>query len=168
MKNVIYGMIVMGMLVGVGGCGDKDKKDDGKKDAAAKDGKKGGDHVHNETPLGKHKIGEWEVEAMIEIADVHGDVAAGKESHLVIKLPKGVSEKGQTIVRTWIGTEDRTKSTVSKGTYAAGHDDYDIHVTAPSPLPEGSRFWVEIETSDGKKAVGSVPTLKEFKASGKG
>ena len=78
----------------------------------------------------------------------------------MIKLP--YNDKGETVVRVWIGGEDRTLSSVGKGEYAASHDDYDIHTMAPDPLPEGSKWWLEIEKPDGTKAVGSIPFLKDI------
>lgn len=108
------------------------------------------DHDHDEAPLGTTMIGEWEVECW----QAHGDAAPGKELHLVVKLP--FNDNGATIVRAWIGTEDRLASMVSRGDYAASHDDYDIHAEAPDPLPAGSRWWIELERPDGRKAVGSI------------
>ncbi|MBX3742584.1 MAG: hypothetical protein KF712_16475 [Akkermansiaceae bacterium] len=108
------------------------------------------DHTHDEVALGSFKAGELEIEA----AQGHGIVEAGKEGHLVIKLP--YKDDGATIVRAWIGTEDRTLSAVGKGDYAASHDDYDIHATAPSPLPADVKWWVEIEKPDGTKLVGYI------------
>ena len=84
----------------------------------------------------------------------NGAVAAGKEGHLVIKLP--YSDNGATVVRAWIGTEDRTLSFVGKADYAPSHDDYDVHALAPRPLPANAMWWVEIEKPDGTKVVGSV------------
>lgn len=110
----------------------------------------GGDHAHDEVSLGTVTIGDMKV----ELAQGHGKVAAGKEGHLVVKLP--YSDKGQTIVRAWIGTDDRLKSVVGKGDYAASHDDYDIHATAPKPLPANAMWWIEIEKPDGTKIVGSA------------
>lgn len=108
------------------------------------------DHAHDEVSLGTFKAGEFEVEA----AQGHGKIEAGKEGHLVIKLP--FKDDGATVVRAWIGTEDRTMSAVGKGDYASSHDDYDIHAIAPSPLPEDVKWWVEIEKPDGSKVIGSV------------
>jgi len=108
---------------------------------------------HDETPLEAASIGNMTV----ELAQGHGSVAAGKESHLVVKLP--YSDNGATIVRAWIGTEDRTLSYVGKGEYAPSHDDYDIHAVAPDPLPESAMWWVEIEKPDGTKIVGSTPPI---------
>ena len=113
------------------------------------------DHDHDEVPLGKFMIGEYEAEA----AQSHGNVAAGKEGHLVIKLP--YNDNGATIVRAWIGTEDRTLSTVGRGEYAADHDDYDIHAMAPSPLPDDVKWWVELEKPDGTKHLGSIAPKME-------
>lgn len=109
------------------------------------------DHDHgDEVALGKFKAGELEIEA----AQGHGMVEAGKEGHLIIKLP--YKDDGATVVRAWIGTEDRTLSAAGKGEYAPTHDDYDIHAVAPSPLPADVKWWVEVEKPDGSKAVGSV------------
>ncbi|MGJ8726482.1 MAG: hypothetical protein ACSHYB_18200 [Roseibacillus sp.] len=110
------------------------------------------DHDHGEEmPIGEVTIGETTVEA----AQMHGVVEAGKEGHLVIKLP--YNDSGATVLRAWIGTEDRTLSSVGKGVWASGHDDYDVHLVAPDPLPEGGQWWLEIEKPDGSKSVGSFP-----------
>lgn len=114
----------------------------------------GHDHAHDEVPLGTVTIGDMQV----ELAQGHGKVEAGKESHLVVKLP--YNDNGATVVRAWIGTEDRTMSLVGKGEYAPSHDDYDIHAVAPDPLPESAMWWIEIEKPDGTKVVGSAQLLK--------
>ncbi len=108
---------------------------------------------HEENPLEPATMGGMS----IELAQGHGSVEAGKESHLVVKLP--YSDNGATIVRAWIGTEDRTLSYVGKGEYAASHDDYDIHAVAPDPLPENPLWWIEIEKPDGTKVVGSTQPI---------
>jgi hypothetical protein len=105
--------------------------------------------------LGTHAIGGISVEA----AQGHGSVEPSKEGHLVLKLP--YNDNGATIVRAWIGSEDRTLSSVGKGEYAPSHDDYDIHAVAPDPLSDGTMWWVEIEKPDGTKPVGSIPLLKD-------
>lgn len=113
------------------------------------------DHAHDETALDPATIGDMTV----ELAQGHGAVEPGKESHLVVKLP--YNDNGATIVRAWIGTEDRTLSYVGKGEYAPSHDDYDIHATAPDPLPENTMWWIEIEKPDGTKVVGSATPIME-------
>ena len=107
-------------------------------------------HGHDEVPLGTVQIGGLAV----VLAQGHGAIAPGKEGHLVVKLP--YSDFGATVVRAWIGTEDRTLSYVGKGEYAPSHDDYDIHATAPDPLPANAMWWIEIEKPDGTKLVGSA------------
>jgi len=111
------------------------------------------DHVHNEEPLGSITLGEHTV----ELKQGHESVEPGKESHLVVKLP--YNDAGATVVRAWIGTEDRTLSYVGKGEYAPSHDDYDIHATAPDPLPENPMWWVEIVKPDGTKLSASIKPL---------
>lgn len=109
-----------------------------------------GEHDHDEVALDPATIGDM----IVELAQGHGPLAAGQESHLVVKLP--YSDNGATIVRAWIGTEDRTLSFVGKADYAPSHDDYDIHAMAPDPLPENVMWWIEIEKPDGTKVVGSA------------
>ncbi len=110
----------------------------------------GGDE---EVGLGTVTIGDLKV----SLAQGHGKVAAAKEGHLVVKLP--YNDKGATVVRAWIGTEDRTLSLVGKGGYAPSHDDYDVHAIAPDPLPQNVMWWIEIEKPDGTKLVGSIKPL---------
>ncbi|HRW55110.1 MAG TPA: hypothetical protein P5081_19740 [Phycisphaerae bacterium] len=117
------------------------------------EGHAGEDHAHDEVSIGKAKCGDLE----IDLAQGHGKVEAGKEGHLVVKLP--YNDKGATVVRAWIGTEDKTMSMVGKGEYAASHDDYDVHAVAPSPLPEKAMWWIEIKKPDGTVHVGSAKPL---------
>ncbi len=120
------------------------------------DGDMNDDHDHDhgdEVSLGTTTIGDYEVECW----QSHGDVEPGKEMHLIVKLP--YNDNGATIVRAWIGTDNRLASIVERGDYAASHDDYDIHAEAPDPLPENAQWWIELERPDGSKAVGSI-TIK--------
>lgn len=111
------------------------------------------DHAHDEVSLGTVTVGDMEV----DLAQGHGKIEAGKEGHLVVKLPH--NDSGTTVVRAWIGTEDRTMSLVGRGEYAPSHDDYDVHAVAPDPLPEHVMWWIEIEKPDGTKVVGSAKPL---------
>lgn len=116
------------------------------------------DHDHGEeVTLGSHDIEGIKVEA----AQGHGAVEAGKEGHLVITLP--FNDKGETVVRVWIGTADKTLSSPGKGLYEQSHANYDIHTVAPKPLPADSKWWVEISKPDGTKATGAIPFLKDIK-----
>lgn len=118
------------------------------------DGGHGDDHGI-ETPLPAATIGDMKV----ELTQAKGVIEPGKEGILLVKLP--YEDKGETIVRAWIGTEDRTLSMVGKGIYAPAHGDYDVQTMAPDPLPENAKWWVEIEKPDGTKAVGSTTPLTE-------
>ncbi len=153
-KNLL---LLPALILALTACGDKPKNES----AEAGSGEAAGaapaaaDHSHDEVSIGTVEIGG----AMVKLAQGHGKMKAGDESHLVVKLP--TNDGGATIVRAWVGTSDRTKSLVAKGTYAASHDDYDVHADAPDPLPEGVQWWVEIEKPDGTKAVGSANPILE-------
>jgi hypothetical protein len=114
-----------------------------------------GGHAHDEVDLGEVDIGDLSV----SLAQGHGKVVAGQECHLVVKLP--YKDSGATVVRAWLGTQDRTLSMVGKGTYAPSHDDYDIHAMAPEPLPADVMWWIEIEKPDGTTLLGSATPLME-------
>lgn len=147
---------VMSLAALLTSCDNKesDSPKDTKPDSSAN--KEEEEHAHDDVALGEFEIGGM----MVKAAQGHGNVEPGKESHLVVTLP--YKDDGQTVTRAWIGTEDRTLSTVGKGEYAASHNDYDIHAIAPNPLPEGTKWWLEIEKPDGTKSVGSIPLLKDI------
>lgn len=152
------------------GCGESEKSDgksSGKGTHTHADGTvhpshEGGEqmHKHDHEHDDEVALDPITIDGMtIVLAQSHGGVAPGKEGHLVVKLP--YSDNGATIVRAWIGTEDRTLSFVGRGEYAASHDDYDIHAMAPDPLPENAMWWVEVEKPDGSKIVGSTKPMME-------
>lgn len=115
----------------------------------------GEEEEHEVVPLGSITIGEFEV----GLAQGHGAVAAGKESHLTVELP--YSDEGATVVRAWIGTEDRTFSRVGLAEYAPSHDDYDVHAVAPDPLPDGAQWWIELTLPDSSRLTGSATPITE-------
>ncbi len=153
-KNLL---MLPALLFCLSACSDKPKETPPTMDPGVKAGKPAAPagHSHDEVSIGSANIGGMQV----LLAQGHGVMHAGDESHLVVAMP--VNDGGATIVRAWIGTSDRNKSLVAKGTYDASHGDYDVHANAPDPLPEGVQWWVEIEKPDGTKAVGSAdPILK--------
>lgn len=101
-------------------------------------------------PLGTATIGTHQVSAQ----QGHGAAAAGKELHLVVTLTG--DQSGTAIVRAWIGSEDRLASIVGKGEFDSDKGVYDIHAEAPTPLADTAKWWIEIETEDGTKSLGSV------------
>ena len=145
MKTHIALILSTGLLFGWTGC----------KTHSHSDNDHGHDHEHGhahgqEVELGSVTIGDWKV----ELAQGRGNVEPGLEGHLVVKLP--FNDSGSTTVRAWIGTEDRSLSAVGTGDYAPSHDDYDVYVMAPDPLPKNVMWWIEVETPDGSKQVGSI------------
>ena len=102
---------------------------------------------HDEVSIGTATLGDYE----IELSQGHGVLQAGNESHLVVKLP--YTDSGATMVRAWIGTDDRTLSTVGSGTYNADRDVYDIHAMAPDPLSADALWCIEIEKPDDETMV---------------
>lgn len=162
MEVVVARALGLGLVLGLWACGadgehgnDHEHGDGGheheNEDADHAHGDEVGGHEHGEeVSLGTVGIGEHSV----ELAQGLGGVEAGKECQLVVKLPW--SDGGQTVVRAWIGGEDRTLSFVGKGVYAPSHDDYDIVVTAPEALGAGALWRFEIAKPDGTKLLGSV------------
>ena len=120
------------------------------------DGSTHADHAqddHDETPLEPITIGDM----TIELAQGHGSIAPNKEGHLVVKLP--YSDDGATVVRAWIGTDDRTLSFVGMGEYTASSNQYDIHAIAPETLSDDTMWWIELEKTDGSKLIGSAKPI---------
>lgn len=107
-------------------------------------------HHGNVNELGSVSIGGMD----LTVAQAHGPVAAGMESHLVLRVPND-DHKNLTI-RAWLGTSDRTLSYVGKAEYDNRRTQYDVHATAPDPLPEDVMWWIEIEKTDGTSATGSI------------
>jgi len=125
----------------------------------------GDDHDHEEGMAGDDHHGEENVAlGSFSIGDIsaeawqgHGEAAPGKELHLVLALSP--DDAGASVVRVWIGTEDRLASIVSRAAYDAEHGDYDAHAMAPIPLPEDARWWIEVERPDGTIVTGSIPVV---------
>ncbi|MEE8468470.1 MAG: hypothetical protein V3T22_08450 [Planctomycetota bacterium] len=155
MNTVLPSIVSMALVGVIVSCGDAVHAPSSGSDAAqAESAASEEGHEHAENPLGTITIGDLAV----ELAQGQAVVVAGEEAHLVVKLP--YSDSGSTIVRAWIGTDDRTLSYVGKGEYAPAHDDYDIYATAPDPLPADCLWWIEIEKPDGTKLLGSAQPIK--------
>jgi len=56
-------------------------------------------------------------------------------------------------VRAWIGDEAATDVMVTKAEFEVDH--HCAHIEVAQPLPEGAKFWLEIETADGQRLKGS-------------
>ena len=105
----------------------------------------------DETPVGVMKVGAYSV-------DVHEEgaaVAPGTKTRFVMKVTGGTP----TSITGWIGIESGEGSKKQLAVYDAKDGDWDDDVVAPTPIPAGSKFWIEVETA-GKKEVGSIAWTK--------
>ena len=105
----------------------------------------------DETPVGVLQVGPYSL-------DIHQErdaVAPGATSRFVIKASGGTP----TSITGWIGMESAAGSAKKLATFDPGDSDYDDDVVAPTPIPPGSKFWVEVDTN-GKKDVASIAWKK--------
>jgi hypothetical protein len=105
----------------------------------------------DETPVGVITAGVYSV-------DVHQEgaaVASGVSSRFVMKVTGGTP----TTITGWIGVASGEGSVKKVAVYDSGDGDFDDDVVAPSPIPAGSQFWIEVDTA-GKKDVGSIAWKK--------
>lgn len=86
--------------------------------------------------LGSIQLGGVAVEIKQE-----GTVDAGKEVGVDLSFPKGAAVPGT--VRAWIGIESAAGSLKAKLSGTHGH------LEVPKPLPEGSKFWFEVDGDAG-------------------
>jgi len=111
------------------------------------------DHAHGQgdghghgptTELGQQSAGGFTIRASRD-----GEIKAGGDAPIDIWVTGG-ADKVRT-VRIWIGTEDAKGSMKAKAELEK--DNWHTHAEVPSPLPAGSRLWVEIETEKSAKVV---------------
>ena len=98
--------------------------------------------------LGTNKIGEFTVRASRDKVEFK----AGGDAPIDVWVDGGVGN-GVTAVRFWIGTEDAKGSIKAKADIEDGK--WHTHTEVPDPMPSGSKLWVEIEETGGKKTPGS-------------
>lgn len=99
--------------------------------------------------LGTTNLGAFEVRASRD----KGDIKPGGDAPIDVWIDGGVG-KGVTAVRFWIGTQDAKGSIKAKADIEDGK--WHTHVEIPSPMPGGSKLWIEIEETGGKKMAGSI------------
>ncbi|MBN8645656.1 MAG: hypothetical protein J0L61_10515, partial [Planctomycetes bacterium] len=109
-----------------------------------------GDHGHGEGgAIGTATIGAWTV-------SVSGEIKAGSEAHLDIKLSGSPAKPAA--VRVWIGSQDG-KGAMKQKADGDGKE-YHAHADVPNPIPAGAQLWVEIDDGKGSKSVGGFPISK--------
>ena len=102
------------------------------------------DEGHGETvELGEQKAGDFNVKASRD-----GDVKAGAELPVDIWITGGPKVSA---VRFWVGTEDAKGSMKAKAEIEK--DNWHTHGEVPSPMPEGSKLWIEIDAEGGAKTL---------------
>ncbi len=104
----------------------------------------------DETPVGTLQVGAYSL-------DIHQEgaaVAPGATSRFVMK-----TSGKPTSITGWIGIASGEGSVKKLAVFDSGDSDFDDDVTAPTPIPAGSQFWVEVDTN-GKKDVASIAWKK--------
>lgn len=127
--------------------------------AAKPDSHAGHDHDHDHggavIELGAIKIGSFDV----KVTRDKGEVVAGKDAAIDASITPGAGGAAKpTAVRFWIGTEDAKGSVKAKAEIenAKEPDRWHTHAEVPSPIPAGSKLWIEIEDDKGGKNRGTV------------
>ena len=105
----------------------------------------------------KPKLGTVTIKDYTITVAQEGKVEAGKEATFALTLKKADGAADPTVVRTWVGTKD-AKGSVKSKTHSHG-DKMEAHLDVPSPLPKGSKLWIEVEVGR-KKTAASI----DFKA----
>ncbi|MBA3683882.1 MAG: hypothetical protein H0W72_01375 [Planctomycetes bacterium] len=93
------------------------------------------------------------INAVTVTVSAAGAIVSGKtvELHLGI-TPEAPAPKA---VRAWIGLESGKGSTKGKA-HLHGSDSH-VDVEVPSPLPEGSAVWIQVDPAEGASGKASVP-----------
>jgi hypothetical protein len=109
-------------------------------------------HDHGGTPiaLGEQTVGLFTIKATRD----SGEIVAGKDSPIDATVtPTGTAKVAA--VRFWIGTQDAKGSVKAKAEIEdpKNPNGWHTHAEIPSPLPEGSKIWVEVEDDAGAKHV---------------
>jgi hypothetical protein len=112
-------------------------------------------HAHGKTePVGSVEVSVYKI-----AVSAAGAVSAGKE--WLVELRLNPTQPTPKAIRAWVGAENGRGS--SKAKAEAEKDakgEYSAHIDVPSPLPEGSKLWISIESDSGETTKGSLPIAK--------
>ncbi len=151
------------LSISLPGCGESSESksaethtaDDGHDHAGDGDDHEGHDHAEGEHD--DHDHGEMRSLGSVTIAgtklavSVSSDIRPSSEVHLDLEVESGPIP---ATVRFWIGDEAGTGTLKSK---ADAHDDH-FHGQTESPSTmDGASLWIEIESVNGNRTVGSMP-----------
>lgn len=112
------------------------------------------DHGGPVVDLGEQTIGTFTAKATRD----QGEIVAGKDAAIDVSItPAAGASVKVAAVRFWIGTEDAKGSVKAKAEIEDPKDPsrWHVHAEIPSPVPTGSKLWVEIEDDKGVNTVGS-------------
>jgi hypothetical protein len=104
--------------------------------------------------LGSIAIGPYQAAATRD----EGAIEPGKDAPIDVTItPAEATAPPIAAVRFWIGAEDARGSVKARAEIEnpAEPNRYHTHAEIPSPLPEGSRLWVEIQDTSGAHHLGS-------------
>jgi hypothetical protein len=105
----------------------------------------GDDHDHGATTqLGEQTAGGFTIKASRD-----GEIKAGSDAAIDVSITGGTAKV--SAVRFWIGTQDAKGSMKAKAELE--RDNWHTHAEIPSPMPEGGKLWIEIETDKAEKVV---------------
>lgn len=106
-------------------------------------------HAHGHgaaVELGSATIGAWTVEA-----ERLGEVVAGKEAVIELKLTP--AQPAAAVARAWIGSENGRGSVKAK--LEAEDGGFHGHLEVPAPLPADAKLWVSLQDAAGTQTLGS-------------
>lgn len=113
----------------------------------SKDAKATNDDGHGPTT----ELGEQIIDGYTIKASRDGDIIAGSDAPIDVWISGGTDKVAA--VRFWIGTQDGKGSVKARAEIE--RDNWHTHAEVPSPLPDGSKLWVEIESDKGAKTLAS-------------
>lgn len=149
--SVVVGMCVVGSVM-MAAC---ENKQEAAKPAPAATPAKTDAHGHEHAESDGHshgattQLGEQVAGAFSVKASRDGDVKAGSDVPIDAWVTSATAKLAA--VRFWIGSEDAKGSVKAKASLEK--DNWHTHVDAPSPMPEGSKLWIEVENDKGEKVV---------------
>lgn len=104
--------------------------------------------------LGEQTIGAFSAKATRD----EGQIVAGKDAPFDVTVtPVAGATTKAVAVRFWVGTQDAKGSVKAKAEIENPQEPnrWHVHAEIPSPMPAGSKLWVEIEDDKGGTSVGS-------------
>jgi hypothetical protein len=104
--------------------------------------------------LGEQTIGSFSAKATRD----EGQIVAGKDAPIDVTVtPVAGATTKAVAVRFWIGTQDAKGSVKAKAEIENPQEPnrWHVHAEIPSPMPAGTKLWVEIEDDKGGTSVGS-------------